>query len=317
MNPNLPHDVSAELVIDALEEAGYDYILLPDPAPTSPSTPRHARHTAEPEPAPRSDDQPTRIASMHWPNHTLMLTFSADHPRYLLAEATIDGNLDLSDINTLTKAVDAWNSERVGPTAYISISDDATIHIKLGTSLATACRASKSQLVGFIRTAAESTLLAVENFTTEFPELLENHYPSDITLERIRDGFSDIGIEKTHDGDNMILAWINEILIGAFVEPGPSMLIKGHWEANLNPDKDYIRAALVCNKWNEDHPETKAFCHIDADGLQIRVEYIAHADAGLTQAQLVFNLQLAIHHILNGIDHISTEISGSCAVGWP
>ena len=127
----------------------------------------------------------------------------------------------------------------------------------------------------------------------------------------------DLGIEKTHGDDAMVLAWINDILVGFFLESGPSLLVKGHWDPGLDPDREYMKAALVCNKWNEDNPTTKAFCVTDEDGLQVRVEFVADPGAGLNTSQLILNVQMAIHFILSAIDRISTEIQGHCAVAWP
>ena len=305
-----PLVVNDKLVLEAIEELGYRFIA--------------------------ETGSELAIATLHWPYHTLQLEFSDDQFRMLYAEVSFTGSSSLSRINEISHAVDAWNSERVSPAAYLSIADDARINVFFRTGLAIARRASLDQIKAFIRVAAESTVVACETFVEQFPELGQrsgqasnsfgdldfsltddSQLPTELSIPRVRSVLRDLGIEKTHGDDAMVLAWINDILVGFFLESGPSLLVKGHWDPGLDPDREYMKAALVCNKWNEDNPTTKAFCVTDEDGLQVRVEFVADSGAGLNTSQLILNVQMAIHFILSAIDRISTEIQGHCAVAWP
>lgn len=141
--------------------------------------------------------------------------------------------------------------------------------------------------------------------------------PEPVTVDRIRGTLLDLGVEKTQGGEEVIVAWINEVLFGFFVDNGPSYLVKGHWDPNLDPATDFLRMFLLCNDWNEASVTTKAFCHEDADGLQVRVEFTAPVGEGLNDAQLEHNTAVAINQVLNAIDSISTEATGESAVHWP
>ncbi len=141
--------------------------------------------------------------------------------------------------------------------------------------------------------------------------------PEPVTVDRIRDVLMDLGVEKTQGGDEVIVAWINDVLFGFFVDNGPSYLVKGHWDPNMDPENDFLRMFLLCNDWNEASVSTKAFCHEDNDGLQVRVEFTAPVGEGLNDAQLEHNTAVAINQVLNAIDSISTDATGESAVQWP
>lgn len=145
----------------------------------------------------------------------------------------------------------------------------------------------------------------------------EDSTPEEVTLDRVKETLSGMGIEKTHGDDDVIIAWINDVLFGFFLDNGPSYLIKGHWDPNLDPDADYLRMFLLCNDWNESSVTTKAFCHEDEEGLQIRVEFTASVREGLTDLQLEHNTAVAINHVLHAIDAISSDSTGESAVAWP
>lgn len=145
----------------------------------------------------------------------------------------------------------------------------------------------------------------------------EDPVPEEVTLPRVRETLAGMGIEKTHGDDDVIIAWINDILFGFFLDNGPSYLIKGHWDPNLDPAADYLRMFLLCNDWNESSVTTKAFCHEDDDGLQIRVEFTTPVGEGLSDLQLEHNTAVAINHVLHAIEAISTDSTGESAVAWP
>ena len=98
-----PLVVNDELVLEAIEELGYRFIA--------------------------ETGSELAIATLHWPYHTLQLEFSDDQFRMLYAEVSFTGSSSLSRINEISHAVDAWNSERVSPAAYLSIADDARINV--------------------------------------------------------------------------------------------------------------------------------------------------------------------------------------------
>lgn len=159
---------------------------------------------------------------------------------------------------------------------------------------------------------------------TAFPEIYnaeENNHsvdlPSPVTLDRVRESLVDLGVPKTRGDDEVIVAWVNEVLFGFFIDNGPSYLIKGHWDPNLDPERDFLRIFLLCNDWNESAINTKAFCHTDGDGLQVRVEFTAPVGEGLNDAQLGHNTEVAINQVLHALDSISSEAVGQSVVRWP
>lgn len=142
-------------------------------------------------------------------------------------------------------------------------------------------------------------------------------YPHEVTLERVRDHLMDIGVVKTSGEDDFLVAWINEVFLGFFIDNGPTFLVKGHWDPDMDPERDFIKLFMMCNQWNERSLTTKAFCHRDTQGLQVRVEFAVPTAEGLTDGQLRHNIALSIHHILQAVDSLSTEATGVSIVDWP
>lgn len=141
--------------------------------------------------------------------------------------------------------------------------------------------------------------------------------PYPVTLERIRSSLADLGVARTRGDDEVIVAWVNDVLFGFFLDNGPSYLVKGHWDPNLDPVSDFMRVFLLCNDWNEASINTKAFCHSDDDGLQVRVEFTAPVGEGMNDAQLGHNTAVAINQVLHALDSISSDAVGESVVGWP
>lgn len=141
--------------------------------------------------------------------------------------------------------------------------------------------------------------------------------PYPVTLDRIRGSLGDLGVSRTRGDADVIVAWVNDVLFGFFLDNGPSYLVKGHWDPNLDPDRDFMRIFLLCNDWNEASINTKAFCHSDADGLQVRVEFTAPIGEGLNDAQLGHNTAVAINQVLHALDSISSDAIGESVVHWP
>ena len=95
----------------------------------------------------------------------------------------------------------------------------------------------------------------------------------------------DIGVVKTSGEDDFLVAWINEVFLGFFIDNGPTFLVKGHWDPDMDPERDFIKLFMMCNQWNERSLTTKAFCHRDTQGLQVRVEFAVPTAEGLTDGQ--------------------------------
>ncbi|WBT07977.1 YbjN domain-containing protein [Corynebacterium sp. SCR221107] len=269
-----------------------------------------------------------------WPNHDLLIRFEDDFARVLCVDATMTGRVDLSMVNSVAELIADWNGQRVNPAAVLHIDDDGSIRVNFRSTLAVDRGASFDQVCAFLQITADASALASDLFGERFPELtqprhsrkstfddvdalIDDSTPEPVDLERVRTSLGELGISKTQGDDVALLAWVNSILIGFFIESSPSLLVKGHWDSDLDAERDFMRCFLVCNEWNEDHITTKAFCTQDEQGLQLRVEYVCDTGAGLNDVQLLHNLSLAVHHILKCIDHLSREISGTPAVDWP
>ena len=126
-----------------------------------------------------------------------------------------------------------------------------------------------------------------------------------------------LGISRFQsDGDEAVYAWINDVLFAFAIDSGPSLIIKGHWDPNLQ-GSEFSRIFLICNDWNRNNHSASAFCHSNVDGLQVRIDYAVMTGAGLSDAQLITALGRGIKHVLHGIDDISRDAVGSSPVAWP
>lgn len=149
------------------------------------------------------------------------------------------------------------------------------------------------------------------------PAAAGENFPYPVTLDRIRSVLEELGVSRTRGDENVIVAWVNDVLFGFFLDNGPSYLVKGHWDPSLDPDRDFMRIFLLCNDWNEASINTKAFCHSDSEGLQVRVEFTAPIGEGLNDAQLSHNTAVAINQVLHALDSISNDAIGESVVHWP
>ncbi|MFP7364512.1 YbjN domain-containing protein [Corynebacterium callunae] len=149
-------------------------------------------------------------------------------------------------------------------------------------------------------------------------ELMEaEHHVDEVTIEKVNEVLAEKGIVHTSWDEQFLGAWINEIFIAFVLDNGPTLVIKGDWDPGLDPTRDFMKVFMTCNQHNERALLTKAFCHENGDGLQVRVEFSIAVGEGLSKAQLERNVDLAIHHILTSIDALSREITGNTAVNWP
>lgn len=169
---------------------------------------------------------------------------------------------------------------------------------------------------------------ALSHFGGDHPSMSSRHRSPDpfdagenlpylVTLDRVRHVLEELGVSRTRGDDDVIVAWVNDVLFGFFLDNGPSYLVKGHWDPSLDPDRDFMRIFLLCNDWNESSINTKAFCHSDSDGLQVRVEFTAPIGEGLNDAQLSHNTAVAINQVLHALDSISSDAIGESVVHWP
>ncbi|AGS35180.1 hypothetical protein B841_08535 [Corynebacterium maris DSM 45190] len=150
------------------------------------------------------------------------------------------------------------------------------------------------------------------------PEPAPSLEPEPVTLPRIDGILADLDIPNTATTDEVVIAWINSVLFGFFVDNGPSYLVKAHWNPNLDP-ASRMRVALVCNDFNvaAGKAGAKAYAHLGDDGVQVRVEYTVPAGDGLTDAQLDHMTAVAVSQLLYAVHTVSAAVTGTSAVGWP
>ncbi|MBI9000813.1 YbjN domain-containing protein [Corynebacterium sp. CCM 9185] len=320
-----------------------------------------------------------------WETHRVFVYIGRIDAPVLIAEGELRRTLDLSDINALAHSITDWNMKRINPTVMLSITDDGEVSVRFRTSLPIGAGATDEQLRTFIRTAMQSTELAVDHMLTEFahlkpveqtpsprdaldtdalhgelrfrsapegsthhgkegtatmseqedrdddrdisdgvnsdaggdPDLPSPDSPVPVDLARLESTLSDLGIRGMHRGASWLATKVNSILIGFHLDNGPSLILRGMWDPNLDPDRDFMRIFLCCNTWNEKSALTKAYCHTDDDGLQVRVEMSIPTAAGLTSTQLRHTLSLGLRRILLAIGSISEDVTGVSVVEWP
>ncbi|MDU0478018.1 YbjN domain-containing protein [Staphylococcus chromogenes] len=169
----------------------------------------------------------------------------------------------------------------------------------------------------------ERTIALQQDFLAEVlgastsTELAPEDQARPVTIERVADAFAQLGIEKSDTESDFLITAINDIFLAAFIDNGPSLLIRGHWDANYDPATDTLRTFLAANDWNNASPTTRALWLEDEQGLQLRVEYAISVESGLSDAQLEENLIIAMHDILKAIDNLSIGLTGTSAVHWP
>ena len=139
----------------------------------------------------------------------------------------------------------------------------------------------------------------------------------EVSISRLKEMLPSLGISRFQaESEDAIFAWINDVLFAFALDSGPSLIIKGHWDPNLE-GSDFSKIFLICNDWNRANSSASAYCHSNVDGLQVRVDYVVMTGAGLSDAQLVSALGRGLKHILHGIDDISHDAVGSSPVAWP
>lgn len=124
------------------------------------------------------------------------------------------------------------------------------------------------------------------------------------------------GIENMEVHEDFIVTGINNILMAAFIDNGPSLLIRGHWDCDVPLTED-LKYFLITNDWNNAPAATRALWIEESDGLQLRIEVAYPITHGLSAEQLDEMITEATQSILRALDVLSVEISGSSPVRWP
>ncbi|MCK7636687.1 YbjN domain-containing protein [Corynebacterium sp. P7202] len=141
--------------------------------------------------------------------------------------------------------------------------------------------------------------------------------PTPVDLARLESTLEDLGIHGMHRGESWLATTVNRVLIGLHLDNGPSLILRGLWDPDLDPEQDFMRLFLCCNTWNERSALTKAYCHTDDDGLQVRVEMSVPTVAGLTPTQLRHTVSLGLRRVLLAVGSISEDVTGDSVVDWP
>lgn len=299
-----------------------------------------------------------------WPDHRSIAYFGTESAEHLVILSIMRHRLEFSQINEAARLITMWNEKRIGPTAFLQITDDAAVILKFRTSLPIEAGATPEQLKAFVTTASETAVLAVQYFLAAFPDLAyhgseaemvrqdeqtlsdklpgkvaekpeipddlpddhdpvedamdaDDETPYPVTLERVRDALRTLGTPRHNLNEEWLMTAINDVVYSFFIDNGPTLLARGYWLPSLDPRKDFMRLFLLCNEWNESATTTKAFCHTDKDGLQVHVEYTVPISHGLSDSQLAHAVAASVQTILNAIDSISTNATGTSAVNWP
>lgn len=161
----------------------------------------------------------------------------------------------------------------------------------------------------------DATVLSLFLDSSEDPALFDDPI-HDVTIDRIAETWRAKGIEKMELHDEFIVTGINNILMAVFIDNGPSLLMRGHWDCDV-ADGDHLRAFLIANDWNNAPANTRALWLDEDNGLQLRVEFAIPITHGASEEQLANIMHVATQSILRAIDSLSMEISGSSPVHWP
>ncbi|QGU02342.1 hypothetical protein CKALI_07400 [Corynebacterium kalinowskii] len=161
----------------------------------------------------------------------------------------------------------------------------------------------------------ESTALNLFLDSSEEPALFDDPL-TPVTIDGIAEAWREKGIEKMEKHEDFIVTGINNILMAVFIDNGPSLLMRGHWDCDL-PESDWLRAFLVANDWNNAPAATRALWVEEEEHLQLRVEYAIPITHGFSADQLSEVIGSATQSILRAIDALSLEITGSSPVRWP
>ncbi|MEX3516209.1 YbjN domain-containing protein [Corynebacterium camporealensis] len=261
----------------------------------------------------------------HFPAGETRAFLDPENPHFLHFYTIHRGVLGFSDLPALNDFVNDWNFNCLSPTAILDYSSPDEVTVCGRTTVPLQPELSDAQLSGALLSSVTNADTFLEQLALKFPETLTATKPNwdidtheeELTPERIAEFLPSIGIEKLHLSDEgPIYAWVNDVFFSFYVENGPTLNIKGHWQPEL-PPQDFTRVFLICNDWNRTHHAGTAYCSPDEDEVQVKIDYPVNAVAGLSDTQLRVALGLGMKTILHGIDDIALETLGTSPVRWP
>lgn len=242
---------------------------------------------------------------------------------------THHGVLGFGDIPSLSEFVNDWNHDCLSPHLVLNYSSPTEVEVWGHSFLVVHQKPTTAQLSASVLPALHNAAACLEELAKRFPvltlprpaapeEQTELDGPvASVDTARLEALLPALGISRFQsDGDEAVYAWINDVLFAFAIDSGPSLIIKGHWDPNLQ-GSEFSRIFLICNDWNRNNHSASAFCHSNVDGLQVRIDYAVMTGAGLSDAQLITALGRGIKHVLHGIDDISRDAVGSSPVAWP
>ncbi|GEB97378.1 YbjN domain-containing protein [Corynebacterium flavescens] len=239
-------------------------------------------------------------------------------------------HLQFGDVSRLAQFVNAWNHDCLSPTLILDYGSPESVQLWGHTFFLVEDAPTTQQIEAALLPAIFNAQSYLEALFEAFPEIARvpapaspeegeepGEHPSAVDLDRLMEALPALGISRFHiASEQAIYTWINDILFAFALDNGPSLLIKGHWDPNIE-EKEFLRVFLICNDWNRGNYSASAFCHINADGLQVRLDYAAITSGGLTDSELRLTLGRALRAILHGVDDIARNTVGSSPVKWP
>lgn len=242
------------------------------------------------------------------------------------------GYLQFGDVSRLGRFANAWNHDCISPTLIIDYSSPDAVEVWGHTFFLVDYAPTTEQIEAALFPAILNAQAYLDALADTFPEISQvaraaapteenlndaEEIPSAVDLDRLMVVLPLLGIERFHIvNDQAIYAWINDVLFAFALDNGPSLIIKGHWDPNIE-DTEFLRVFLICNDWNRGNYSASAFCHTNAKGLQVRLDYPVITFAGLTEPELKATLGRALRSILHGVDEIARNTLGSSPVKWP
>lgn len=246
-----------------------------------------------------------------------------------------------SRLETVADFVNTWNHSYLAPHVHMRPHTLEAIFLSARTDIPVSGGMSPLELRTAMEQALANNLMFAETLTEAFSETRVRPFappqeeaawakveedvfltaPADdpaleVTLDRVKKTLFHIGVTRVDIiNDASVICHINGVPFAFHLETGPKLAVKGVWNANGNPE-DFLRIFMVCNAHNASLPTGCAYCHRNADGVQVQIDVNAPIEFGLTDAQLNERLGRAIKAILRGIDAIAKEASGESPVRW-
>ncbi|CCI83040.1 YbjN domain-containing protein [Corynebacterium otitidis] len=141
--------------------------------------------------------------------------------------------------------------------------------------------------------------------------------PRAVSVPRLASSLGDLSVTQLPGSGDIVLAWINGILVSIYVDNGPSLLIKAHWDPSPERELSALRGELVCNDWTLRSGLVKAYCLPAGSSVKVRAEYTVPVDGGRTDQQLALDAATGINQVLVCLDEVSRQACGVSAVNWP